>query len=86
MGKTPAAYLQQLRLGEAEGLLRDTHLPLREVALRSGFYSARHLMRTFQRVHGRSPSRLRKNPGRDVIGEQSRPKDAARGRPRRGRR
>jgi len=56
MKETPAAFLRHLRLREAEALLRQTRLPLSEVALRSGFYSARHLMRAFQRAHGKSPS------------------------------
>jgi len=61
-GETPAAFLRQLRVDEAATLLRETGLPLREIAMRSGFYSARHLMRTFQRRHGVGPSeyRLRK--------------------------
>jgi AraC-like DNA-binding protein len=63
-GETPAAFLQNLRLTEAVGLLRDTHLPLHEIALRSGFYSARHLMRAFQRAYGKSPSRFRQRAGR----------------------
>ncbi|MCE0498059.1 MAG: helix-turn-helix domain-containing protein [Methylacidiphilales bacterium] len=62
-GETPAAFLQNLRLTEAAGLLRDTRLPLGEIALRSGFYSARHLMRAFQRVYGKPPSRLRTSLG-----------------------
>ncbi|MEI9998096.1 MAG: helix-turn-helix domain-containing protein [Verrucomicrobiota bacterium] len=58
-GETPTAFLRRLRLEEAGVLLRDTRLPLHEVAMRSGFYSARHLMRTFQRVHGTAPSQVR---------------------------
>ena len=58
-GETPAAFLRRLRLGEASTLLRETSLPLREIAMRSGFYSARHLMRTLQRVHGANPSEYR---------------------------
>ena len=59
-GETPAASLQRMRLDEATLLIRDTDLPLSEIAMRSGFYSSRHLMRTFQRVHGASPSSFRR--------------------------
>jgi transcriptional regulator GlxA family with amidase domain len=59
-GETPSACLQRLRMNEATIFIRDTDLPLREIAMRSGFYSERHLMRTFQRVHGRSPSQYRR--------------------------
>ncbi len=50
MRQPPAAFLRHLRVNEAATLLRETELPLHEVAMRSGFYSTRHLMRTFQRV------------------------------------
>lgn len=60
VGDTPAAYLRRLRVREAEGLLLQTDLPLREIALRAGFYSERHLLRAFHRVHRRSPSQYRR--------------------------
>jgi AraC-like DNA-binding protein len=60
LGKTPAAFLRRLRLNEAATLLRDTRLPLGEIAMRSGFYSARHLMLTFRRERGVNPSLYRK--------------------------
>lgn len=59
-GETPSGCLQRLRMNEATIFIRDTDLPLREIAMRSGFYSERHLMRTFQRVHGASPSQYRR--------------------------
>jgi transcriptional regulator GlxA family with amidase domain len=60
MRQPPAAYLRRLRVDEASTLLRETELPLREIAMRSGFYSTRHLMRTFQRVHRVGPSEYRR--------------------------
>ena len=57
--ETPAAFLRRLRVEEAARLLRETRLPLREIAMRSGFYSPRHLMRTFQREHQLTPSTYR---------------------------
>ena len=57
--ETPGGVLRELRLNEANILLRDTRLPLGEVAVRSGFYSVRHLVRTFQRAYGKSPSQFR---------------------------
>jgi len=59
-GESPSEYLQRLRMNEATTLVQETDLPLREIAMRSGFYSERHLMRTFQRVHGLAPSQYRK--------------------------
>jgi AraC-like DNA-binding protein len=60
--ETPAGFLRRLRLNEATAFLRDTRLPLREIAIRAGFYSVRHMMRTFQRVYGTSPSQYRRHP------------------------
>ena len=60
MGQPPAAFLRELRVNEAASLLHETGLPLREVAMRSGFYSERHLMRTFQRVHRVGPAAYRR--------------------------
>jgi AraC-like DNA-binding protein len=59
-GETPSACLQRLRMNEATIFIRETDLPLSEIAMRSGFYSERHLMRTFQRVHALSPSQYRR--------------------------
>lgn len=58
--ESPAAFLRRLRVEESARLLRETSLPLREIAMRSGFYSARHLMRTFQREHRVTPSTYRR--------------------------
>jgi AraC-like DNA-binding protein len=60
MNQPPAAFLRHLRVNEAALLLRETEMPLREIAMRSGFYSTRHLMRTFQRVHHMGPSEYRR--------------------------
>ncbi len=68
--ETPATYLRRLRLHEAATFLRDTRLPLREVAIRAGFYSTRHLMRTFQRAHETSPSQFRRLAAARKIGAE----------------
>jgi AraC-like DNA-binding protein len=60
LDQPPSEFLRELRVNEAATLLRETELPLREVAMRSGFYSTRHLMRTFQRVHRVGPSEYRR--------------------------
>jgi AraC family transcriptional regulator of arabinose operon len=60
MGQSPGTFLRGLRVNEASMLLRETGLPLREIAMRSGFYSSQHLMRTFQRLHGITPSEYRR--------------------------
>jgi AraC-like DNA-binding protein len=62
MKQPPATFLRRLRVDEAAALLRETELPLHEIAMRSGFYSTRHLMRAFQRVHRVGPSTYRRRP------------------------
>ena len=58
-GEAPSAFLRRLRIKEATIYIRESNLPLREIAMRSGFYSERHLLRTFQRIHGLNPSQYR---------------------------
>ncbi len=79
MRQPPAAFLRNLRVLEAGMLLRETELPLREIAMRSGFYSTRHLMRAFQRAHRVGPTeyRRRKAPGPFAPGARKRPPGAA---------
>jgi AraC family transcriptional regulator len=47
-------------LQAAATMLRHSPLPLKEVAVRTGFYSARHLMKAFLRAHGETPQQYRK--------------------------
>lgn len=58
-GVSPAEFLRGQRLEAAAQILRHSSLPVKEVALRSGFYSARHLMKAFTRSHGRTPQQYR---------------------------
>ncbi len=62
--ETPAAYLRGLRLVEAATLLRQTRLPLAEIAYRSGFYSTRHFLRAFQRSYNENPTAHRRRMSR----------------------
>ncbi len=56
----PAAWLTQVRLGKALQLLRETALPVTEVARQSGFPSAHTLARQVRRASGKSPASLRR--------------------------
>ena len=49
----------------AKQLLHDTHLPMAEVALASGFGSVRRFNETFRDLFGRPPSALRRKGGAD---------------------
>jgi len=58
-GRTPAAYLTNLRTQHAARLLETTSLPAREIAELTGFPDAFYFSRVFKRVVGKSPARWR---------------------------
>ncbi len=59
VGEPPASYLGQWRMSLAAHLLRQTELPLAEVAQRVGYESAAALSKAFRRTHGLAPGRYR---------------------------
>ena len=59
LGTTPAAHSLDLRLQAARRMLTDTHHPIAEVALRTGFSSPSTLSRAFRSRFGHPPGALR---------------------------
>jgi AraC-like DNA-binding protein len=59
VGMPPHAYLLQRRLEHVEQMLRDTQLPLSQIALAVGFSDQSHLARHFRRLTGVPPSLAR---------------------------
>jgi len=57
-GLPPHAYLRQLRVERARGMLRED-TPLAEVALAAGFADQSHLTRVFRQLTGTTPGRYR---------------------------
>jgi AraC-like DNA-binding protein len=57
----PHNYLLSRRLEQAERLLRETQLPLSEIAAATGFSDQSHLARHFRRRTGMSPGLARWN-------------------------
>ncbi len=57
--QSPADYLRNLRLQRALELLKDTSLPISEVAGRSGFSDANYFARSIRQAQGLSPRKLR---------------------------
>lgn len=57
---TPQAWLTQLRIEQAQRWLRDTPLPIIDIALRSGFCDQAALTRAMQRLCGTTPAVYRK--------------------------
>jgi transcriptional regulator of acetoin/glycerol metabolism len=59
VGLPPHTYLLRRRLEQVEHMLRDTHAPLSEIALATGFSDQSHLARHFRRWAGVSPRQVR---------------------------
>jgi AraC-like DNA-binding protein len=65
-GVAPLHYLARYRLERARTLLLATDRPLEEVARRTGFYDAAHLIRAFRAVEGDSPGHFRRSKARPI--------------------
>lgn len=59
VGMPPHRYLLRRRLEHVEQMLRDTQLPLSQIALAVGFSDQSHLARHFRRLTGMPPSLAR---------------------------
>ncbi|MDH4274048.1 MAG: GlxA family transcriptional regulator [Gammaproteobacteria bacterium] len=53
---TPARYVEQVRVESARRKLEEGNLPLEKIAVKTGFSSAEHMRRSFQRLLGVPPS------------------------------
>ena len=58
-GQSPGKYLQQLRMEEAQRLLRETHLTVAAISERLNFSRPEAFVRSFQREMGVSPTLFR---------------------------
>jgi AraC-like DNA-binding protein len=61
-GRTPMAFLRDVRLRRAASLLRETDLPVESIAARVGFSSRSHFSRSFHGRFGHSPTTFRTSP------------------------
>jgi AraC-like DNA-binding protein len=59
VGMPPHGYVLQRRIEHARQMLRNTDLPMSEIALSAGFSDQSHLARHFRRITGMSPSVVR---------------------------
>ena len=57
---TPSAYIKRIRMEVAARLLRETELPINEIALRTGFTNAKYFSITFKQEFGLPPGEYRK--------------------------
>jgi len=66
LGVPPHKYLLARRLEHVEHMLRETHAPLSEIALATGFSDQSHLARHFRRWAGMSPRQIRWTEGHPI--------------------
>lgn len=64
LGKTPTKYYLELRLQRARLLLRQTTMPILQVAVASGFQSASHFARCYRELFDCAPRSERTYPAR----------------------
>jgi transcriptional regulator GlxA family with amidase domain len=64
LGKAPTKYYLELRLQRARLLLRQTTMPILQVAVASGFQSASHFARCYRELFGCAPRSERTHPQR----------------------
>jgi AraC family L-rhamnose operon regulatory protein RhaS len=62
-GRSVMGYLTGLRVEVAQGMLRDTLLPVSEIAERTGYADAASFSRAFRKVAGVTPSEYRDRNG-----------------------
>lgn len=58
-GMTPNQFIKEVRLSEAEKLLRTTFLRVKEIMNRVGFLDESHFGHEFKKTYGESPSKYR---------------------------
>lgn len=60
-GEHPSDYLISLRMEKAKELLRDTELPIKEIALQVGYYDASSFIRRFKKNTSVTPAQYRQS-------------------------
>lgn len=60
VGDTFINYINSLRIARVHMLIRSTDMPLSSIAEQTGFASVDYMTRTFKKIHGISPSSMRK--------------------------
>jgi LacI family transcriptional regulator len=59
VGHTPHQEIARVRMERVKVLLRETDLPIGEIAIRTGFEYSEYLAAAFKRDSGKTPSEFR---------------------------
>jgi len=59
-GQTPTHFIRDIRLHEAQKLLKEANMNISEIAYHVGFRDPNYFSRMFQKKYGKSPSKLLK--------------------------
>ena len=59
LGQSVMGYYRELRLDKAQNLMRNSALPLTEIALATGFANSSHFSRSYAARFGAPPSTFR---------------------------
>ena len=59
-GKSPCAFLRDLRIANAKNLLQSENLSIAQIAKQSGFASASYFIQVFSKAVGESPEKYRR--------------------------
>lgn len=60
-GISPSVYIKQIRIDVAKHLLRETDMPVSDIAYKTGFSTVKYFSTTFKETVGMLPSDYRKN-------------------------
>lgn len=58
-GQSPSSYIKHIRLDVAARLLRETTLPIADIAMKTGFSTTKYFNRVFKDEFGQSPADFR---------------------------
>lgn len=58
-GKSPSVYIKEIRLSAAAKLLRETEMPIPEIARQTGFSSSKYFSTSFKESYGSLPNKYR---------------------------
>ncbi len=72
-GMHPSAYLQSLRMERAKELLRDSDLPIKEIAVQVGYFDSSSFIRRFRQNTSMTPAQYRQTTRVQKEAEGNRP-------------